>query len=83
VRTTKKTCPGTAAGPKKRTYPKRIPRARAVAALDLAHAILDTERDSEPHGDPDAEVAIMGDIWRGWVEAATKAVGMPPAAKGT
>lgn len=59
---------------KPRKYPARIPRARAIAALDLAHAILDTEEDSEPHGDPDAEVAIPGDLWREWVEAATKAV---------
>lgn len=64
-------------------YPKRIPRARAEAALDLAHAILDLEDDLlqlEQPGDlnegmEDGTTTVERDIWLEWVALARKAVG--------
>jgi hypothetical protein len=64
-------------------YPKRIPRARAEAALDLANAILDLEDDLlqlEQPGDlnegmEDGTTTVERDIWLEWVALARKAVG--------
>jgi len=59
-------------------YAKRIPRARAVAALDLANAILDLEDDLlqlEQPGDPnegmeDGTTTVERDVWLEWVATA-------------
>jgi hypothetical protein len=43
------------------TYPNRIPRERAVAALDLANKLLDYDEDLE--GDENGDVMIPTDTW--------------------
>ena len=53
------------------TYPKRIPRERAVAALDLANALLDFDLDLE--GDEDGDVEIGAHTWSRWLELARRA----------
>lgn len=67
------------------TYPKRIPRARAVAALDLAGLVLDLEDDLvqlEQPGDlnegmEDGTTTVERDSWLAWLALARKAVGRP------
>lgn len=64
-------------------YPDRIPRERAVAALDLANAILDLEDDLRAEEQPDGFNAGMSgetdpttvepDVWQGWVKLARAA----------
>lgn len=64
-------------------YAKRIPRARAVAALDLANAILDYEDDLvalEQPGDfneglENGTTTVERDVWLEWIALARKAVG--------
>lgn len=57
-------------------WPAMIPRARALAGLDLATAVLDMDDDLEPRDpDPDAEVALMGETWLEWRALARAAAG--------
>jgi hypothetical protein len=56
-----------------RTYPDTIPRERATAALDLAHALLDYDDDLEPDPDAECEVTVSGETWKRFVELATAA----------
>ena len=67
-------------------YPKRIPRARAIAALELAGRVLDLEDDLlqlEQPGDfnegmADGTTTVERDQWLEWIELARKAVALKP-----
>lgn len=64
-------------------YPKRIPRERAVAALDLANAVLALEADLRAEEQPDGFNAGMDgesdtttvepETWQRWLGLARKA----------
>lgn len=57
-------------------WPKKIPRARAIAALELAELVLDEEEDLEPRDvEGDHEVSLVDDKWAQMVALATRAVG--------
>lgn len=55
-------------------FPKRIPRKRAVAALELANAILDYEEGAEPADSAgDHTVTVEADTWQEWLKLARTA----------
>jgi hypothetical protein len=62
----------------KPTWPKRIPRTRAVPALELAGEILDQEADLDPaveDGSNFETVTLSTEAWNRFVERARMAVG--------
>lgn len=57
-------------------WPEEIPRARAIAALELAEMVLNEEEDLEPREvEGDHEVSLVDETWAQMVELATRAVG--------
>jgi hypothetical protein len=76
---------------RKGKYPKRIPRARSEAALDLAARVLDIEDDlvslaqpgdfNEGMGDT-ATTTLEADVWTDLLTLARRAVGLKPPTRG-